>query len=84
MVARMSASLLMVEHAAEIFSQNRWKEHPCRRRTSETAIREWVQRELATGRVTIAKIKRERSSEPASAVPHPDAIRPSDEPPALP
>jgi hypothetical protein len=46
-------------------------------------MREWAQDELAAGRVTIAEIKRERWSEPAAAMPCPDAIRPSDEPRAL-
>src|SRR5215472_11362313 len=55
---------------------------PCRR-ASEKSMREWARGELAAGRVTIAEIKRERSSEPAPAVPCPDAITPSDEPRAL-
>jgi hypothetical protein len=42
-------------------------------------MREWAQGELAAGRVTIAEIKRERSSEPVVAISRPDAIRPSDE-----
>jgi hypothetical protein len=53
------------------------------RRTSEKAMREWALSELASGRVTIAEIKRERSSEPARALTRPDAIRPSGEPRAL-
>jgi hypothetical protein len=39
------------------------------RRTSEKAMREWAQGELAAGRVTIAEIKRERSSESAASTP---------------
>jgi hypothetical protein len=34
-------------------------------------MREWTQGELAAGRVTIAEIKRERSSEPADTFPVP-------------
>jgi len=49
------------------------------RRANEKAMREWAQGELAAGRVTIAEIKRERSSEPVVAISRPDAIRPSDE-----
>jgi hypothetical protein len=42
-------------------------------------MREWAQGELAAGRVTIAEIKRERSSEPAATLVRPGAIRPSGE-----
>jgi len=42
------------------------------RRANEKAMREWAQGELAAGRVTIAEIKRERSSEPVVAISRPD------------
>jgi hypothetical protein len=39
-------------------------------------MREWAQGELAAGRVTIAEIKRERSSEPPPSDPGPQRLGP--------